>query len=160
MDREISITVNGARHELEVPIRLLLVDLIRDNLGLTGTHVGCAGEGRCGACTVLVDGKATKSCLVLAVQADGADVTTVEGLAGPAGLAPLQESFREKHALQCGFCTPGMLVTATDFLSRNPDPSEDEIRTAIVGNLCRCTGYIHIVDAIRDAAGKVPAAGV
>jgi carbon-monoxide dehydrogenase small subunit len=158
MEREIAFTVNGTRHELEVPIRLLLVDLLRDRLGLTGTHVGCSVEGRCGACTVLVDGKATKSCLMLAVQADGASVTTVEGLGDSSDeLSPVQVAFRERHALQCGYCTPGLLMTATDFLSRTADPSDDEIRAAIVGNLCRCTGYYHIVDAIRDAAGAVPA---
>lgn len=160
MQRELVVMVNGTRHELVVPIRLLLVDLLRDTLGLTGTHIGCSVEGRCGACTVLVDGESMKSCLMLAVQTNGRNVTTVEGLGtGPDGLAPIQIAFREKHALQCGYCTPGMLMTATDFLSRNPEPSEGEIREAIVGNLCRCTGYFHIVEAIHEAAEKTsPAA--
>ena len=148
----IAITVNGERHELEVDPRLLLVHLVRDRLGLTGTHVGC-DTSNCGACTLHVDGEAVKSCTVLAVQADGAEVTTIEGMADGETLHPLQEAFWNDHALQCGYCTPGMIMAATDLLERNPDPSEQEVRHALEGNLCRCTGYHNIVKAVLQAAG-------
>ena len=151
---QISVTVNGEARAATVDSRLLLVHLIRDELLLTGTHVGC-DTTHCGACTVLLDGRATKSCTVLAVQADGAEVATVEGLARADGMHPLQEGFWEKHGLQCGFCTPGMLMTLTAFLEDNPDPSEAEIREAISGNLCRCTGYVNIVRAVRYAVEKM-----
>jgi aerobic carbon-monoxide dehydrogenase small subunit len=149
----VQITVNGERHESEVEPRLLLVHYLRDTLGLTGTHVGC-DTSNCGACTVHLNGEAVKSCTVLAVQADGADVTTVEGLGREGGLHPLQEGFWEHHGLQCGYCTPGMIMAAADLLARNPDPSEAEIREALAGNLCRCTGYQNIVKAVQAAAGQ------
>ena len=151
---EISVTVNGEPHTVDVDSRLLLVHLIRDELGLTGTHIGC-DTTHCGACTVLLDGRPTKSCTVLAVQADGVQVSTVEGLAGADGMHPLQDGFWEKHGLQCGFCTPGMLMTGAALLEKNPDPSEAEIREAISGNLCRCTGYVNIVRAVRYTAEKM-----
>ena len=152
MAEHISLTVNGARHELDVEPRRLLVQIIREELDLTGTHVGC-DTSQCGACTVHVDGKAVKSCTMLAVQADGAEVTTIEGMTASADqLHPLQTAFWEKHGLQCGFCTPGMIMTAADLLARNSDPSDEEIRDAIEGNICRCTGYQNIVAAIRAAA--------
>jgi carbon-monoxide dehydrogenase small subunit len=147
----VSLTVNGERHELDVEARLLLVHLLRDRLGLTGTHVGC-DTSNCGACTVHVDGEAVKSCTVLAVQADGADVTTIEGLADGDKLHPLQQAFWNDHALQCGYCTPGMIMSAADLLARNPNPSEEEVRHGLEGNLCRCTGYHNIVKAVRSAA--------
>ena len=147
------VTVNGQPHELEVEPRLLLVHLLRDRLGLTGTHVGC-DTSSCGACTVHVDGEAVKSCTVLAVQVDGAEVTTIEGMADGATLHPLQEAFWNKHGLQCGYCTPGMIMAAADLLARNPDPSEAEIRRGLEGNLCRCTGYHNIVRAVREAAQR------
>jgi carbon-monoxide dehydrogenase small subunit len=148
----ITLTVNGERHELEVEPRLLLVHLVRDRLGLTGTHVGC-DTSNCGACTIHLDGEAVKSCTVLAVQADGAEVTTIEGMASPDGtLHPLQQAFWDDHALQCGYCTPGMIMSAADLLARNPDPSEEEVRHGLEGNLCRCTGYHNIVKAVRSAA--------
>jgi aerobic carbon-monoxide dehydrogenase small subunit len=148
----ISLTVNGAKHELDVEPRRLLVQALREDLDLTGTHVGC-DTSQCGACTVHVDGRAVKSCTMLAVQADGATVTTIEGMAdGPEQLHPLQTAFWEKHGLQCGFCTPGMIMTAADLLARNSDPTDDEIRDALEGNICRCTGYHNIVAAIRAAA--------
>ncbi|MDQ2744159.1 MAG: (2Fe-2S)-binding protein [Chloroflexota bacterium] len=151
-EREIGVTVNGVRHEDTVPVRLLLTDYLRGRLGLTGTHVGCE-HGVCGCCTVLLDGEAVRACLLFAVQADGHQVTTVEGLArGEGRLHPLQEAFRQEHGLQCGFCTPGFLITLVPFLEQNPDPSELEIREAISGNLCRCTGYQNIVRAVRRAA--------
>jgi len=154
----IRLSVNGREHELEVEPRLLLVHLLRDRLGLTGTHVGC-DTSNCGACTVHLDGEAVKSCTVLAVQADGAEVTTIEGLAAAGdGLHPLQAAFWEDHALQCGYCTPGMIMAAADLLARNPDPSEEEIRSGLEGNLCRCTGYHNIVRAVRDAAAELRAA--
>nr|WP_246345819.1 (2Fe-2S)-binding protein [Conexibacter arvalis] len=149
-------SVNGRAHELEVEPRLLLVHLLRDQLGLTGTHVGC-DTSNCGACTVHLDGEAVKSCTVLAVQADAAEVTTIEGLTGGDGLHPLQAAFWEDHALQCGYCTPGMIMAAADLLARNPDPSEEEIRHGLEGNLCRCTGYHNIVRAVRDAAAELRA---
>ena len=151
---DISVTVNGEAHAAIVDSRLLLVHLIRDQLLLTGTHIGC-DTTHCGACTVLLDGRPTKACTVLAVQADGAEVATVEGLAGAEGMHPLQEGFWEKHGLQCGFCTPGMLMTLAAFLEENADPSEAEIREAISGNLCRCTGYVNIVRAVRYAVEKM-----
>ena len=147
----IAITVNGKRREAEVEPRTLLVDFLRDTLGLTGTHMGCDTTS-CGACTVLLDGVPVKSCTVLAVQADGREVTTVEGLETTAGLHPMQAAFHEQHGLQCGFCTPGMMLTAVALLEENPDPSEEEIRWALSGNICRCTGYQNIVKAVRQAA--------
>ena len=153
---QISVTVNGEAHAAEVESRTLLVHLIRDELRLTGTHIGC-DTTHCGACTVLLDGQPTKSCTVLAVQADGAEIGTVEGLAGADGMHALQEGFWEKHGLQCGFCTPGMLMTGAALLEANPNPSEGEIREAISGNLCRCTGYVNIVKAVQYAADKLGA---
>jgi carbon-monoxide dehydrogenase small subunit len=152
--RRIAVTVNGRAYEREIEPRLLLSDFLRHELGLTGTHVGCE-HGVCGACTILFDGEPVRSCILLAVQADGHDLTTVEGLT-PAGggLHPLQEAFWECHGLQCGFCTPGFLMTLVPFLEANPDPSEEEIRQALSGNLCRCTGYQHIVDAVKLAAER------
>jgi aerobic carbon-monoxide dehydrogenase small subunit len=147
----ISMSVNGAQRELDVEPRRLLVQALREDLDLTGTHVGC-DTSQCGACTVHVDGHAVKSCTMLAVQADGATVTTIEGMATAEALHPLQTAFWEQHGLQCGFCTPGMIMTAADLLARNPDPSDDEIRHAIEGNICRCTGYQNIVAAIKAAA--------
>ncbi len=152
MAEHISLTVNGAQRELDVEPRRLLVQALREDLDLTGTHVGC-DTSQCGACTVHMDGRAVKSCTVLAVQADGATVTTIEGMATSSdALHPLQTAFWEKHGLQCGFCTPGMIMTAADLLARNSDPSDDEIRDAIEGNICRCTGYQNIVAAVRAAA--------
>jgi carbon-monoxide dehydrogenase small subunit len=148
---QVSVTVNGELHEHEVEARKLLVHLLRDDLDLTGTHVGC-DTGNCGACTVLLDGQAVKSCMVLAAQADGSRVTTVEGLAQDGELTPLQRAFSQHHALQCGYCTPGMLISATYLLEQNPSPSEEEIRRGIQGNICRCTGYVNIVKAIQAAA--------
>ena len=149
----ITLTVNGQEHSLEVEARLLLVHLIRENLNLTGTHIGCDTTS-CGACTVLVDGKAVKSCTIFAVQANGRTVETIESVAN-GGLHPLQEGFWEKHGLQCGYCTPGMIMSAKAFLAKNPDPTDEEIRWAISGNLCRCTGYVKIVEAIQYAAEKI-----
>jgi carbon-monoxide dehydrogenase small subunit len=149
----VTITVNGREHEAEVEPRLLLVHFLREQLGLTGVHVGC-DTSQCGACTVLLDGVSTKSCTAFAVQADGAEVTTIEGMATDGVLHPLQEGFWEEHGLQCGYCTPGMILSAADLLARNPNPSEAEIRRGIEGNLCRCTGYEHIVNAIQHAAGQ------
>jgi len=146
----IRLTVNGVAREANAEPRTLLVHVLRDQLGLTGTHIGC-DTSQCGACTVLIDGRAVKSCSVLAVQAEGAAITTIEGV-GANGLHPLQQAFWEKHGLQCGFCTPGMILTAADFLAQNPDPTEEEVRHALQGNLCRCTGYQNIVDAICVAA--------
>jgi aerobic carbon-monoxide dehydrogenase small subunit len=150
--RSVSLAVNGVPYELELEPRELLVYVLRDRLGLTGTVVGC-DTSSCGACTVLLDGESVKSCTLLAVQADGREVTTVEGLASNGDLAPLQESFREHHALQCGYCTSGMLLAATSLLAENPSPSGDEIRQALEGNICRCTGYQNIVAAIEAVAG-------
>ena len=156
MAEHIALVVNGERRELDVEPRRLLVQLLREDLNLTGTHVGC-DTSQCGACTVNVDGMAVKSCSVLAVQADGSTVQTIEGLASDGELHPLQTAFWEKHGLQCGFCTPGMIMVATDLLRRNADPSDDEIRNAIEGNYCRCTGYQNIVAAIREAAATMRA---
>ena len=147
---EVTVTVNGVRHERIVEPRRLLCDFIRQDLGLSGTHVGCE-HGVCGMCTVLVDGRTTRSCLMFAVQADGASITTVEGLGTPGKMHPLQEAFRDKHGLQCGFCTPAMLVTALELLDHNPNPSRDDIRDAVSSTLCRCTGYQTIVDSIEHA---------
>jgi aerobic carbon-monoxide dehydrogenase small subunit len=149
----VKIRVNGALRESNVEPRLLLVQYLREECGLTGTHVACE-TGVCGACTVLVDGQAVKSCTMLAVQADGSDVKTVEGLSSNGKLHPVQEGFWERHALQCGYCTPGMIMSVVQLLERNQSPSRDEIRHAIEGNLCRCTGYVHIVDAAEYAAKK------
>ena len=151
MTKSISVTVNGTARSDAVEPRVLLVHYLRDVVGLTGTHVGCE-TSICGACTVLVDGHAVKSCTMLAVQADGASVTTIEALARDGKLHPVQEGFWECHGLQCGYCTPGLIMTAAQLLERNPDPSEDEIRHGLEGNLCRCTGYQHIVDAVQYAA--------
>ena len=153
---QVKITVNGTAYQNDVEPRLLLVHYIRDVLGLTGTHVGC-DTSQCGACTVLIDGEAVKSCTVFAVQANGASVKTVEGLATDGKLHPVQEGFWEEHGLQCGFCTPGMMISAAQLLDRNPDPSEGEIRHALEGNLCRCTGYHNIVKAVQFAARKTSA---
>ena len=147
----VRLTVNGQQHEVEVEARLLLVHLLRDNLGLTGTHVGC-DTTNCGACTVHLDGEAVKSCTVLAAQADGAEVKTIEGMADGEKLHPLQEAFWNDHGLQCGYCTPGMIMAAADLLARNPDPTEADVRKGLEGNLCRCTGYHNIVKAVLDAA--------
>jgi len=159
----VTVTVNGTSYSREIEPTLLLVEFLRETLALTGTHVGC-DTSQCGACTVLVDGRATKSCTMLAVQADGAVVVTVEGLAKNAGagapgreatLHPIQRAFAKEHGLQCGFCTPGLMITAVDFLARNASPSDDQIRHAIGGNLCRCTGYHNIVNAIRSASAEM-----
>ena len=149
--RQIAITVNGARHELEVEPRELLVYVLRERLGLTGTNVACDTTS-CGACTVLLEGESIKSCTLLAVQADGRELTTIEGLAENGQLHPVQQAFHEQHGLQCGYCTPGMVMATVSLLREHPDPSEDEIRTALEGNLCRCTGYVNIVKAVREAA--------
>lgn len=154
MASRISVTVNGAAKTAEVEPRLLLVHLLREVLGLTGTHIGC-DTTNCGACTVLLDGRPVKSCTIFAVQADGREVMTVEGLAKDGQLHAVQEAFHEKHGLQCGFCTPGMMMTATALLQRTPNPTEEEIRWGISGNLCRCTGYVNIVEAIKYAAEKL-----
>jgi aerobic carbon-monoxide dehydrogenase small subunit len=153
----ISLTVNGEAREADVEPRLLLVHLLRDTFGLTGTHVGC-DTSHCGACTVHLDGRSAKSCTLLAVQADGAEVTTIEGLSSGADLHPLQQAFWDQHGLQCGFCTPGMIMQSAWLLEQNPDPTEAEIREGISGNLCRCTGYVNIVKAIQQAAGTLSAA--
>ncbi len=152
--RPVTVTVNGRPRSELVETRLLLAHFLRGTLGLTGTHIGC-DTSSCGACTVLLDGVPVKSCTIFAVQADGHEVTTVEGLAGPEGLHPIQEAFREEHGLQCGFCTPGMMLTASVLLEQNPDPSEEEIRWALSGNVCRCTGYQNIVKAVQHAAGTI-----
>jgi carbon-monoxide dehydrogenase small subunit len=154
--REIHLTVNGEARTATVENRLLLVHCIRENLGLTGTHVGCE-TSHCGACTIHLDGTPVKSCTMFAVQADGKSITTVEGLAGPDGISPVQEGFWEEHGLQCGFCTPGMMMTATALVRAEEEPSEAEIREAISGNLCRCTGYVNIVKAIQFAHRKIHA---
>ena len=150
--KTISVVVNGNEYEETVNERLLLVDFLREQLALTGTHVGCTYEGVCGACTIQLDGEAIKSCLLLAVQADGHTITTVEGLARGRELSPLQRAFNEQHGLQCGFCTPGILMNMAEFLKQNPAPSDAQIRQGLIGNLCRCTGYVHIVRAVKEAA--------
>ena len=154
----INVKVNGKAYETEVETRLLLVHFLREQLGLTGTHIGC-DTSNCGACTVLLDGKAVKSCAVLAVQANGREVRTVEGLAADGNLHPIQEGFMQEHGLQCGFCTPGMMMSAVALLSKTPHPSEQQIRMGISGNLCRCTGYVNIVKSIQYAAQKMEGGG-
>ncbi len=149
----VALNVNGVEHELAVEPRLLLVHALRDQLGLTGTHVGC-DTSNCGACTVHMNGEAVKSCTIFAVQADGAEVTTIEGLGTEDDLHPMQEAFWNNHGLQCGYCTPGMIMASTALLSENPDPTENEVRHALEGNLCRCTGYHNIIKAVLDAASK------
>jgi carbon-monoxide dehydrogenase small subunit len=161
---DIDVRINGIRYQDHVEPRLLLVHYLRDRLGLTGTNVGC-DTSNCGACTVLVDGTGAKSCTMLAVQADGTEITTIQGLAGGEGAGapedwhPLQKAFNAEHGLQCGYCTPGMIMSSVDLLQRNPDPTEDEIRHGLEGNLCRCTGYQNIVKAVQAAAGELRAAG-
>ena len=150
---EVSMTVNGTSYKNDLEPRTLLVHYLRENLRLTGTHVGC-DTSSCGACTIIVNGEAVKSCTLLAVQCEGAEIKTIEGMASNGKLHPIQESFREKHGLQCGFCTPGMIMSSWQLLERNPNPSEDEIRHALEGNFCRCTGYHNIVNAVQDAASK------
>ncbi|GCE03025.1 (2Fe-2S)-binding protein [Dictyobacter aurantiacus] len=152
--RSITVTVNGQKHQSEVEPRTLLVHYLRETLDLTGTHIGC-NTSQCGACVVLVNGEAVKSCTVLAVQADGAEVTTIEGLAPEGSLHPIQEGFWEKHGLQCGFCTPGMIMASYQLLKNNPHPTEAEIRRGLEGNICRCTGYQNIVRAVQDAAERM-----
>ena len=154
MTKEISFTLNGEKQTVEVEPRLLLVHLIRENLSQTGTHIGCDTTS-CGACTILVNGKSIKSCTMLAIQADGKEIITVEGLATAEGLHPIQEGFKENHGLHCGFCTPGMMMRAVELLANNPNPTEEEIRWGISGNLCRCTGYNNIVKAIQYAGAKI-----
>jgi carbon-monoxide dehydrogenase small subunit len=153
---QITVTVNGEAKSAEVEARLLLVHFLREDLSLTGTHIGCDTTS-CGACTVMLNGRPVKSCTVFAVQADGGEVTTVEGLAQNGNLHPVQEGFTEKHGLQCGFCTPGMMITSAALLAKNPNPTEEEIRWGISGNLCRCTGYVNIVKAVQYAADKMQA---
>ena len=153
----ISVTVNGEVREADIEARLLLVHLLRENFGLTGTHIGC-DTSNCGACTVVVDGLSAKSCTMLAVSADGSTIKTIEGMADGATLHPLQQAFWDQHGLQCGFCTPGMIMQASTILAANPDPDEEQIRAGIGGNLCRCTGYVNIVKAIQQAAGELRAA--
>jgi carbon-monoxide dehydrogenase small subunit len=154
MKREINVTVNGQQYHSEVEPRMLLVHYLRDGLDLTGTHIGC-DTSQCGACTVLLNGESVKACTVLAVQADGGEVTTIEGLAPEGSLHPIQEGFWEKHGLQCGFCTPGMIMASYNLLKENPSPSEEEIRVALKGNICRCTGYQNIVKAVQYAAEQM-----
>ena len=154
----VEVTVNGERREADVEARLLLVHWLRDELGLTGTHVGC-DTTNCGACTIHLDGEAVKSCTMLTAQADGAEITTIEGLAGDDGLHPLQAAFMDKHGLQCGFCTPGMIMASIDLVGDNPNPSDDEVREGIEGNLCRCTGYQNIVRAVQQAAAEMNPTG-
>ena len=155
MKTEITVIVNGAEVTREVPLRMLLVDFIRDVLGLTGTHQGCTFEGVCGACTLHLNGEAIKSCMMLAVQADGQEITTIEGVATNGELHIVQKAFQEHHGLQCGFCTSGMIMNAVEFLRVNPNPNEKEIRHALIGNICRCTGYQNIVKAISAAAAEL-----
>jgi carbon-monoxide dehydrogenase small subunit len=149
----VKVEINGVEYEREVDARRLLIHFIRDDVGLTGSHIGC-DTGNCGACSIIVDGTLLKSCMMLAVQADGAKIETIEGLADGDQLTPLQQAFSDHHALQCGYCTPGMLMSATALLRKNTSPSDDEIRKGIQGNLCRCTGYVNIVEAIKAAAGS------
>jgi aerobic-type carbon monoxide dehydrogenase small subunit (CoxS/CutS family) len=152
--QEITLTVNGVIYKPAVEARTLLSDCIRDDLGLTGTKLGCV-SGKCGACTVLLNGLAVKSCMIFAIQADGADIETVEGLSDGTGLHPIQEAFKKNHAVQCGFCTPGMVMSSYALLRCNSNPTDDQIKDAISGNLCRCSGYISIIDSIKEAAGKL-----
>jgi len=151
MKQTIRVTINGRLYEQEVEPRILLAHFLRETIGLTGTHVGCV-IGECGACSILLDGKVVKSCLHFAVQADGREITTIEGLAKDGELNPVQEAFVKNYAFQCGYCTPGMVMTSHALLQKNPNPTEDEIRKALAGNLCMCTGYVQIVDAVKDAA--------
>lgn len=151
--QEITLTVNGVIYKPAVEARTLLSDCIRDDLGLTGTKLGCV-SGKCGACTVLLNGLAVKSCMIFAIQADGADIETIEGLADGTNLHPVQEAFKRNHAVQCGYCTPGMVMSSYALLKSNPNPTDDQIKDAISGNLCRCTGYISIIDSVKEAAGK------
>ena len=155
----INLTVNGINYEKEVEARKLLVDFIREDIGLTGTHIGCE-HGQCGACTVVFNGKSLKSCLMFAVQADSAEILTVEGLAKDEKLHPIQEAFWENHGLQCGYCTPGVLMSSYVLLKENPQPSEEDIREGITGNICRCTGYVNIVKAIKEASKKIEGVGI
>jgi carbon-monoxide dehydrogenase small subunit len=157
--KTVRMKVNGVTHESEVEPRTTLVDFLRGPLALTGTHVGCE-HGVCGACTVLVDGRTARSCLMLAVQADGAEITTVEGLATPEGLHPIQQAFVEEHGLQCGFCTPGFLMSLVELLNENPDPSDDEIKDVLGGQICRCTGYQSILKSVHSAIAKLRTAGL
>ena len=159
MKTEITVIVNGVEVTREVPLRMLLVDFIRDVLGLTGTHQGCTFEGVCGACTLHLNGEAIKSCMMLAVQADGQEITTIEGIATNGELHIVQKAFQEHHGLQCGFCTSGMIMNAVEFLRVNPNPNEKEIRHALIGNICRCTGYQNIVKAISAAAAELNDSG-
>ena len=159
MKTEITVIVNGVEVTREVPLRMLLVDFIRDVLGLTGTHQGCTFEGVCGACTLHLNGEAIKSCMMLAVQADGQEITTIEGVATNGELHIVQKAFQEHHGLQCGFCTSGMIMNAIEFLRVNPNPNEKEIRHALIGNICRCTGYQNIVKAISAAAAELNDSG-
>lgn len=154
----VRLTVNGRRYERTVEPRYLLADFLRHELHLTGTHIGCE-HGVCGACTVLINGRTARSCLQFAVALDGAEITTVEGIAGDGPLHPVQEAFHEEHALQCGYCTPGMLMTTIELLARNPDPSRAEIRAALTNNICRCTGYLNIINAVENAARRLKGAG-
>jgi aerobic carbon-monoxide dehydrogenase small subunit len=154
MTRPVTLAVNGAEHHVQVEPRALLVHVLRDDLNLTGTHIGC-DTSQCGACTILMDGRAVKSCTVLALQAEGHRITTIEGIGSVGDLHPLQQGFWDKHGLQCGFCTPGVIMTAIDLLASNPDPTEDQIRHALEGNYCRCTGYQNIVSAIQAAAAML-----
>jgi carbon-monoxide dehydrogenase small subunit len=154
MKSVINVKVNGQQHKRQVESRMLLVDFIRDELGLTGTHVGC-DTGHCGACTVMLNGVTVKSCMLLAAQANNCSIQTIEGLAANGKLQPIQEAFLEEHALQCGYCTPGMILSSLFLLKRNPNPSEEEIKRAIDGNLCRCTGYLNIVKAVKAAASRI-----
>jgi carbon-monoxide dehydrogenase small subunit len=157
MSNQITVTVNGRSYTKDVEGRTVLASFLREDMSLTGTHIGCDTSG-CGACTVLLNGKAVKSCTILAAQADGCEVKTIEGMAENGNLHPLQAAFKEKHGLQCGFCTPGMIMIASDFLESNPNPNEQEIREALEGNICRCTGYHNIVEAIKEAAGSMQGA--
>ncbi|MFB6130439.1 MAG: (2Fe-2S)-binding protein [Salinigranum sp.] len=157
-EHDITLTVNGTEHELSVEPRTLLVHALRDELGYTGPNIGCESS-MCGACTVHIDGEAAKSCTVLAVQADGAEITTIEGVADDGELHPVQQSFHEEHGLQCGYCTPGMIMTSLQLLEDNPDPTDEEIREGLEGNLCRCTGYQNIVRSVQSAADKMRAEG-
>jgi carbon-monoxide dehydrogenase small subunit len=159
MKHKVATTINGRRHEDEVEPRLLLVHYIRDVAGLTGTHVGC-DTSQCGACTILVDGKAVKSCTMFAVQAEGKSLTTIEGMAKDGELHPLQQAFWDEHGLQCGFCTPGMIMAAAYLLAENPSPTDDDIRKGLEGNLCRCTGYVNIIKSVRSAAATMGGAAV
>ncbi len=153
-EQTIKVAINGKSHTIDIEPRLLLVHLLREKLGLTGTHIGC-DTSQCGACTILIDGKSTKSCTVFAIQTDGCEITTIEGLSENGNLHPLQDGFWEEHGLQCGYCTPGMILSAANLLAENPNPNEAEIRSGIEGNICRCTGYQNIVNAIKHASERI-----